>query len=262
AGGWPDGGLRLPAGVSPATTRDDPQGRARFHRMIDGMDYGPQRQYGIAGRNTLTFPNARLALQFPSGFLFEFAGYNAEKKATLWRGVQAENLVEAQVLLLPFRAGMNVGFVLKDQLGFRGDLQRLALKAPNKPEYAEAYTGIAVSAGNRPSRLVALALPATEDLVVISLSFRDSAQRDREQDALVASLQESRFYSEEAAKRLQPLELRTFQAAAGETVALRAAQLPQGALREEWFRALNGLAPDEDLRPGVWYKRVADTNTF
>lgn len=262
AGGWPDGGLRLPEGITPATSRDDPQGRARFHRMIDGLDYGPQRQYGIAGRSTLTFPNARVALQFPSGFLFAFAGYDPEKKATVWRAVHAESLVEARILLLPFRAGMNVGFALKDHLGFRGDLQRLALKAPNKPEYAEAYTGTGVGTENRPSRLVAMALPGTEDLVVVNLSFRDTAQRDREQDALVASLQESRFFSAEAAKRIQPLEIRTFQAAAGDSVANRAAQLPQGALRAEWFRAMNGLAADEELRPGVWYKRVADTNTF
>lgn len=262
AGGWPDGGLRLPAGITPATSQDDPQGRARFHQMIDGLTYGPQRKYGVAGRDTLTLPNSRVALQFPSGFLFDFAGYDQKKKATLWRAVHAQSLVEARILVLPFRAGMNVGFVLKDQLGFNGDLQRLALKAANKPEYAEAYTGTANSVGSRPNRLVAIALPGTDDLVVVSFNFRDNAQRDREQDALVASLQGSKFYSEDAAKRLQPLELRTFKAAVGDTVARRAAQLPQGALREEWFRALNGLNPDEELSPGVWYKRVADLNTF
>jgi predicted Zn-dependent protease len=260
AGGWPDGGLKLPAGIMPATTANDPQGRTRFHQMIEGLTYGPQRKFGIASREMLTFPSSRVALQFPSGMLFEFAGYNEAKKATLWQGVHAESLVEARVLVVPLKAGMNVGFVLKDSLGFTGELQRLELKAANKPQYAEAYTGLAAANG-KPARLVAFALPGTEDLVVVNYIFRDAAQRDREQAALVASLQTSKFYSEDAANRLQPLEIRTFQAAVGDSVARRAAQLPQGALREEWFRALNGLASDEDLRPGTWYKRVADINS-
>ncbi len=259
AGGWPDGGLRLPAGITPATTADDPQGSKRFHQQIEGLSYGPQPQYGIASRDTLTFPQARVGLQFPSGFLFEFAGFNDAKKTTLWQAVHAESLVQARVVMVPFKAGMNVGFVLQDALGFKGELQRLELKAANKPQYAEAYTGVA-TAGSKPARLVAFALPGTENLVVVNFIFQNANQREREQAALLASLQQSIFYSAEAAKRLQPLEIRTFMASAGDTVARRAAQLPQGALRSEWFRALNGMEADEELRVGQWYKRVADVN--
>jgi len=261
AGGWPDGGVRLPAGVKPATPPTDPQGRARFHRMIDGVTYGPARKYGIAGRDTLSFPNARVVLQFPAGFVFDLVTEPQPSPTTLlWQGVHATSLVEARIILAPFRPGRNVGFVLKDLVGFSGDLQRLALHAKNLPEYTEAYTGTTESFTSGPSRVVAFALPNTQKLVIISFNFRDRAQQLAEQDALLASLQETRFLGETAAKALKPLEIRTFEATAQDTVARRAAQLPQGALREEWFRALNGLEPNEKLRPGVWYKRVVDPN--
>jgi predicted Zn-dependent protease len=260
AGGWPDGGLTLPAGIKPATTANDPQGRARFHRAIDGLTYGPARAFGIAGRNVLYLPAQRFVLQLPSGFLLDFAGADTKKKTILWQAAHPASLVEAKIAILPFKAGMNVGYVLKDMLSFNGDLQRLALKAAHKPPLAEAYTGTGNAFGAKPHRLVAIALPDTDALAVVAFNFTDNAQRVREQDALIAAIQDSRFLSIAEAKALKPLEIRTFRASSVDTVSLAARTLPQGALQAEWFRAMNALAPDEDLRPGVWYKTVVDRN--
>lgn len=260
AGGWPDGGLTLPAGVTPATTRDDPQGRARFHSKIDGLNYGPKRMYGIAGRNLLYLPNQRFALQLPSGFVMDFAGYSEEKKTTLWQAAHTQSYVKAKIAIVPFKAGMNIAYALRDTVGFKEDLQRLSLKASNTPNMAEAYTGVGNTAEGKPFRIVAISLPHTESMVISVFTFTDDAQRTREQDAILSSVQMSKFYSEDAARSLQPLRLRTFKAAAGDSVSNAARTIPQGALQAELFRALNALGPDESLRTGVWYKTVVNPN--
>lgn len=259
AGGWPDGGLTLPAGITPATTREDPQGRARFHQTIDGLTYGPKRTLGVAGRNTLYLPKQRIALPLPSGFLFDFAGYDKKAEVTLWQAAHAQSFVKVRIAIVPFKAGMNVAYTLREKLNFRGELQRVALKANNAPSMAEAYTGV----GNetKPYRMVAISLPNTESMVVAVFQFKDEAQRTREQDALVSSLQNTRFYSEDAARNIQPLKLRSFKATSTDSVASAARTIPQGALQEEFFRALNGLGPDEGLKAGTWYKTVVDGNS-
>jgi predicted Zn-dependent protease len=107
---------------------------------------------------------------------------------------------------------------------------------------------------------VAISLPNTESMVVAVFQFKDDAQRTREQDALVAALQNTKFYSEDTARQLQPLKLRTFKATSSDSVSAAARTIPQGALQTEFFRALNGLAEGENLRAGVWYKTVIDPN--
>lgn len=258
AGGWPDGGLTLPAGVTPATTRDDPQGRARFHQQIDGLTYGPQRGFGVAGRNILYLPKQRVVLPFPNGFVLQFAGGDQKKNMTFWRVAHTTSFVEGRIAIVPFKAGMNVAFALRDTFGIKGELKRVALKASNAPSMAEAYTGVGVD--KKPYRMVAISLPHTESLVVAVFQFKDEAQRTREQDALVSALQHTRFYSEAAARKIQPLHIRTFKASVGDSVANTARTLPQGALQESWLRGMNGLGPDEELRAGTWYKTVFDPN--
>ena len=258
AGGWPDGGVRLPAGITPATPADDPQGRARYHAMIDGLAYGPKRAYGVAARERFYLPAQGFAWQLPDGFVFEFAGHDKDKDLTLWQGVHVASGVKADVISAPYKQGMDVDYTLNEVLGFKNKLQLLALNAANKPAEAAAYTG--TKGGSKPYRLVAVTLPDADRIAILVFRFKDEAQQTREEGALISSVQHSRFYDAAARSRLQPLKLSSFRATANDSVAKRAAAMPQGALREEWFRALNGLGKEGVLQPGVWYKTVVDVN--
>lgn len=55
---------------------------------------------------------------------------------------------------------------------------------------------------------------------------------------------------------IKPREVKIFTARAGDTVASRAAQASFDNYKEERFRVLNGLAPNEELKAGVMYKTV------
>ncbi|MBI1308335.1 MAG: M48 family metalloprotease [Proteobacteria bacterium] len=268
ATGTPDGSVKLPAGVTPATPAADPQGRARYLQAMDGLVFGPQRRFGIGGHGYIAFPANRIVLNLPDGFVLDYEENEQTDAIGTWKGAHPQSGVTFRVAVIKAPAGTNpAGFVQKN-LGFEiKDFQRLPINGEKGDNAsATAYTGtFNETFGSLAYRIVAIPLPAQTDprrdaIMVVGFTFPDKATREAEQSALLAALEKSRYLSAEAARKWQPLKLHAFTAAAGDTVSRRAQKLPTGAMAQEWFRALNTLEPGEDLKPGTMYKTVEDPN--
>ena len=80
-------------------------------------------------------------------------------------------------------------------------------------------------------------------------------------DALATGVVHSfKALDQKAARAIQPLRVKVVTVQKGETVARLADRMSFGLLREEIFRALNGLPADAQLKPGERVKLVVDPN--
>lgn len=256
--GEPDGAVHLPAGVSPATPPDDPNGRRRFLEAMDGLAVGPQRAWGMAGRGYVAVPSATTVVRMPDGFVTQYVQGAEKPERGVWKGRHPETDVTFTLTVVPLRAGLNIAQAMQDLMPeIKSDsLQRLALK-----DGTEAYTGVASPLLSRNVvRLVGIPSPETNNAVIFGYTFNDDAQRQREEKVLMDAAARSEVLGREAMRRWRPLELAVRTVNTGDTVARLAEKLPAGALREEWFRALNALPPGEEVRLGQKYKTVIDPN--
>lgn len=80
-------------------------------------------------------------------------------------------------------------------------------------------------------------------------------------DALASGVVKSfKALNQKAARAIQPLRVKVVTVQKGEMVARLADKMSFGLLREEIFRALNGLPADAQLKPGERVKLVVDPN--
>ncbi|MFZ2587773.1 MAG: M48 family metalloprotease [Alphaproteobacteria bacterium] len=250
--GYPDGSLQLPEGVAPATPANDPQGRNRFLNAMEGLSFGPQRAWGIAGRNYIALPAARTVVRIPEGFVTNYMEGSEKPEAGQWWGRHPASDVRFKMGTDTYKAGMNVG-VLLEKLGV-DSAQRLQLA-----DGTTAYTGVK-SGMNGTFRAVAIPSVGTDKVVMMVFSFPDAATQAREEPAIMQSIALSKVVTETVADRWQPLKLSIRTVRGGDTAERLAAAMPMGALQVELFNALNRVAPNQPLTPGERVKVVVDGN--
>lgn len=265
--GPPDGGVQLPAGITPATPPDDPQGQKRFYAAIDGLNVGPKVAWGVVGRNHLTLPRARMRLSIPDGFVLTYVEGAEDPAAGQWLGGHQASGVLVAVRTLVTTSGQNAGNVLMDKVSGveASSVRRLAVRAPEGTR--EAYTGTGRNNEGKPQRYVAISIPEAHPsnkpeegrVVVVGFTYPDAATQQREEQAILQSIGQSEVLGASAAQKVQPLKLGIITAGVGDSVARLAAKMPQGTLREEWFRTLNNL-PAGEVVVGRKYKVVVDPN--
>lgn len=254
AGAEPDGSLKLPAGITPATPLTDPQGTKRYHQAINGLPFGPKVAYGVAGRGYLAIPQLQLKLALPDGFILRYAEAEDPKRVGTWLGVHPASGVKLQVRFPEFTDGMNVANAMQEAISGL-EVQPVTVGG------RQAYAGR--TSGGKPVLAVGIPLTGKNALALVVYSFPDAATQTAELPTLLNVTTQSAFLTEAQAKAIQPLKITTHSTTAALPVSLPAEDLPSGALREEWFRALNGLSPDvTSLPPGSWYKTVTDPNRF
>lgn len=215
--GAPDGSVHLPEGVKPATNMNDPQGRERFLRAIDGLDFGPQKSWGIAGRTYIALPKARAVIRIPDGFAVKYMEMGVDKDGVenpdigQWWGRHPESDVRFKMGVDKYKAGMNVG-VLLEKLGV-DNAERLQLA-----DGTVAYTGVKTSMTER-ARYRAMAIPsiATDKVVVMVVRFPDADTQAREEGAIMQTLAQSKLVGEDKAARWQPLKIDIQTVATGTT---------------------------------------------
>lgn len=262
AGGEPDGGVKLPAGIKPATPATDPQGRNRYLNMIDGLEYGPRTKWGIAGRGYIALPSQRFLLNMPDGFVTDYRPSGRPRTMGQWVAAHPQTGVKMETRFFRYKGGLNVGHVLQDMVsGMDDGVKRMAIGSGENQQVA--YTGVAKQwLGSERARLVAVPLPAKNAMMIVAFIYPDAATLAREDDTVMRELQKSRYLSKAQAEKLKPLSVRVFTAGVGDSLVRAAEKMPSGALRQEWFRALNRLAPTDELRVGRCYKTVIDPNNL
>ncbi|MCP5405292.1 MAG: M48 family metalloprotease [Pseudomonadaceae bacterium] len=255
--GAPNGSVTLPQGVQPATTASDPQGRVRYLTAIDGLAYGPKAAWGVAGRNHLTLPKARVRVAIPDGFALMYQEGEEKPQDGAWLGRNPSTGMKMEVRSTAYTPGQNVANLATQLIegANAATVQRVQLASGG-----EAYTGTAtVFTSPVVGRWLAIGVPEAKRLVVVGFGFPDKAAQVRLEPALMQTLTQTRVLTAAQANAVRPLEIdvKTYR---GESLASLAEALPSGVLRQEWFRALNGLTGTETLAKGQLYKTVIDPN--
>lgn len=116
---------------------------------------------------------------------------------------------------------------------------------------------------NTPKRFRVVAFGAAtraNEMLLYTVIYPNQQVMDREDANLMAILKNVRFITRDQALKYQPLEVFTFTAAAGDSVARQASKLPVSALSEPLFRALNNLPAGTEMEVGQLYKTIIDPN--
>ncbi len=279
-------------GEPPVLAPEADLGRQRYMAAINGLAYGPARRYGIARLHELVLPQQRVVIPLPAGTTTAYIGSGKYHSLGTWLVAHPQSGAYMQIASLKTLAGHNPGTYIKGVLPFlHGPLQRIMvgvevsntvpatepdLTAEEDTESAEAAAidaayvtpqSIGYTAtyhylnSSKRFRIFAVSAPATVDeMLVFTIVYPNEDTLKREDDNLMSIIKNISFLTKRQAKRYKQLELFTFKADVGQTVAQQAAHLPVGAMQEELFRAMNNLPAGTDMQPGQLYKTIRDPN--
>jgi len=225
----------------------DLKNRDIYLRKISGMTYGDSAKQGFARGQTFYHPKIGFSLTAPNGYRIinqptqivvtanngAVLLYDMAKRAS---GQSAENYIERSWL--------------KDKQGVRAE--RTTVNGMNAA--TAAFNGT-VNGKAMTIRVMAIEFaPGTFSRFQIAIP--NGASKAIVDDLKRASYSFKRLSESEKAK-LKPYRLRTVSAKRGDTIATMAAKLPYDDRREERFRVLNGLLPNQALTAGRTYKIIS-----
>lgn len=267
-------------------------GRQRYMAAIQGLAYGPARRYGIARKSSLVLPQQRVIIPLPADTTTAYIGSGRADALGTWliahptsgayftvtslkklAGSSPATQLQALLPLLhqsPMRIEIGTAPVLpltaaettpeaeSDSQSAEDAAIDAAYVAPTSTGYTATYRYLNT---DKRYRMLAVSAPATVDeMLIFTIIYPNQEVLEREDANLLAILKNITFLTKRQAKKVKPLEIFTFTAAAGQTVAQQAAHLPVGALQEDLFRALNNLPAGTEMQPGQIYKTILDPN--
>lgn len=251
--GLPDGSVRLPTGVQPATPQNDPQGRTRYLKQIDGISVGPKPDNGVATRTHFYHEKHRFKWQLPKGTALDWTGQN-------WEGVNIHD-----------KTKIKIGFATaeKDDPDFDPEeaLRQLFPRATDVEKASvggrTAYTAVAGS-GQERTRIVVLhsgktAQDKTKGRHFIVLTFEATAEKDAD---IRTSLNHFTYLTLTQAEKIQPLRLRAVTVKKGDTLDSLANRMATNVVPKQWFMAINGVDENTPLISGMQVKLVVNENTL
>lgn len=258
--GVPDGSLHLPAGITPATTASDPQGRKRYMEAIEGLTVGPARRYGIARKAELVLTKQRLVIPLPAETTTAYIGSGKHDVLGTWLIAHPQSGAYVEVNSLKMKAGRNPGTLVQELLpALHGPVERIAIGSGETQETGYTATYKFLMNEKRYRLLAVPPPPEVDEMVVLTIVFPNEETQTREEGNLMAILKNMKPLTKDTALKYKQLELHTF-TAGGETVKMRAEKLPTGAMQEDLFRAMNNLPTPMEMTPGKLYKTIIDPN--
>ncbi len=289
---------RKDAGDAPMSSTPD-AGRTRYMQAIEGLAFGPARRYGIARQNELVLTRERVVLPLPAGSTTEYLSSGSFDDLGTWLVGHPQSGTYVRVNAYKSVTGRSPAATLAKLLpALNSGVQRMAIGQPvlatsaeegddETPTSTDEDTAdlLADTAAedlgqlphrevigytatyrylNSPKRFRVVAFETAtrrNKMMVLTAIYPNDEVMQREDANLMAILKNVRFLTRTEALKYKQLYLHAFTAAAGETVAQKAAHLPVGAYQEPLFRALNNLPEGQDLQPGQLYKTIVDPNS-
>ncbi|RYG60869.1 MAG: hypothetical protein EON60_05615 [Alphaproteobacteria bacterium] len=266
--------------------------RQRYLNAINGLPWGPQRRYGIARKTELVLTRQRIVLPLPEGTTTHYLSSGHPRNLGTWLIAHPHSGVSIRLTSLPMQSGSNPASIIEKSLPtLRSKTERITLggtqpsgttlddlaltESDTTPEEADLAEDdlapptevIGYTATHRflnsPKRwrTVAFGAPThTNEMLIFTIIYPSEEAMQQEDANLMAVLKNVRFLTRTQALKYKPLELYTFHAAAGDSVARQASKLPVGAFQEELFRALNNIPGTAEMQPGQIYKTLLDLN--
>ncbi len=214
---------------------------------IDGLIWGDDPAQGFVRGTRFIHPTLGFRFQAPDGFRL----INTPSK------VVAVSRGGAQIQFDAARGAVQDDLVtyLRDGWGAKLALRNVEAIEVNGMPAATGATRISTSRGDMDLRLVAIRY--SERRVYRFSFFSPPAQTpDLSVPFRRTTYSFARLGAEEAA-RYQPRRIRLVLAEPGDTVTKLAGRMQVEKLPNAWFRAINGLGPDEGLKAGRLYKIVS-----
>ncbi len=271
--------------------------RLRYMKAIDGLAWGPQRRYGIARKNELVLTRQRVVLPLPEGSTTDYLSSGHPRHLGTWLVGHPQSGAYIRITSQQVQSGSNPASVVQAMLpGWHSKVTRITLgsgQAPQPantslddlaladtaPDDAAADAALADADMTAPSevtgytatyrylnssmrwRVIAFgAATRANEMLTYTIIYPNEETMQREDANLVAALKNVRFLTRDQALNYKPLQLHTFHAAAGDSVARQASKLPVGMYQEALFRVLNNLPGGTEMQTGQIYKTIIDLN--
>jgi predicted Zn-dependent protease len=219
-----------------------------YLEKLDGLLYGDDPKAGIVRGRGFVHPGLRFRFEVPHGFRIQ----NGEREV-IARG-PAGALVVFDADPRSYRGAMDR--YMRDIWARGARLSGLAPTSIGAMEAATARVRMNSRSGPLDALLFAIRFDASTIYRFTFLSRPDlTARLDA---AFRKSARSFHRLSEKEAAALNPLRLRIHTVAPGETVATLAQGLPFAKLREQRFRVLNGMAPNDEPDPGRLIKTIGE----
>lgn len=217
--------------------------RSAYLKAINGLIYGDSAEHGFVRGQSFVHPVMGFAFDVPEGFNVE----NQPAQVVMTHPSGAAAIFDMQQ-----RKGGDALSYLRSwpEAGIVEDSEAITIQG------MPAATGtLEGQVGGRPVTIRLVAIEWGNQYARFQIIIPKNASA-----ALIEDLKRTtysfRSMSAEEKNTARPQRLVTFTAGSGDTVAARAARLPFSQFKEERFRVLNGLGPDEELQSGQMYKTV------
>ena len=225
-------------------------GREEFLTAIDGMAYGGDRKSGFVRNRVFVHPSLRFQFEVPPGFVLVNSDRNVAARGPNGATVVFDRESRPQV------AGIAMTNYLSGVWGRNVRLQQLERLTINEMDAATALARVQNNSGVRDLRLVAIRYDA--NTIYRFLFVTQPADTAGLADWLRRTTYSFRRLSEAEAAKASPLRVRVVTVGASDTVESLARRMAFDTAQDQRFRLINGLQPDEKLRPGDRVKIIAD----
>lgn len=247
----------LPQPISPTADL----GRQRYMQAIEGLTFGPARRYGIARKAELVLTAQRTIIPLPADTTTAYIGSGNHDNLGTWLIAHPQSGAYVTVNAVKLTPGHNPGTLLQNMLPwFHESVQRMQLGQGEHTTIGYTATYHYLNNAKRFRALTFASPERPEDMLLLTVIYPSQAVFDREDANLMSVLKPMTFITEDKSATYKQLQINTFTAAIGDSVARQSSKLPVGTMQEDLFRALNNLPAPAELTPGQFYKTVVDLN--
>ena len=231
------------------TANPDPRiGQEEYLLRLDGLVYGDDPEQGVIRGRDFLHPALRFRFQVPPGFRL----INGRRQVVALSESGAQILFDAA----PKSPQTDMANYLTGVWGRQLKLQQVERITVNGMEAATGATRLQTRKGPADLRLVAIRYDPRH--IYRFLFVTPPQQTDALGPELRRTTYSFRRLTADEASAIRPLHLRVIRAGAGDSVASFAQRTQVASHKEDWFRVLNGLAPNDGVVPGRLYKIVAE----
>lgn len=264
-GGLPDGSVKLPQGVFPATPFDDPQGQNRYFSKINGIAFGTRVEEGVAARGMFYAPKQQFMLPLPRGIILQHLPVDpkaAPKLQLPWVGYDQRNDAYFFMGHKSFPKAKDAEEVLRIVYPKLRDITPVVVNG--RTAYSGMGDGGMIRADLKGKKLRVVVIPGVENGDSREFVFAYYAAPFEKFNVLNArfesTLAGAKILTRTQVDSIEPLRVSIYTIKPGDTITSLAHAMQTDGFHAEWFKLLNGLDDSSVLHVGQKVKIVANPN--
>ena len=233
-----------------AIATDARVGKDEYLNTIDGMAYGGDRASGFIRNRQFVHPSLRFQFEVPQGFLL----INSDRNVVA-RGPNGSTIIFDRDTR-PQAAGMTMTNYIQGAWARGARLQGIEPIKINGLDAATAATRLSGNSGTRDVRLVAIRFDG--NTIYRFMFVTQPGETASLNEPFRKTTYSFRKLSDSEAANAKSLHVRVVTVGAGDTADTLARRMAFDTAQASRFRVLNGLQPNDTVRPGERVKIIAD----